>query len=488
MSFRISGGSIALVGLSAVLLLAPAHAQDTGGVAAPQDRKSTVLKNRAPLNNELLRVKLPRPKQFTLSNGIRVFVFEDKRAPTISASLSVVAGSLFEDKPGVASLTASQLTEGTTTKTSQQLTDATEKIGANLNSGASGEKASISVSGLNENTDELIALLADVLLHPSFPEDRLNRAKFRQAAGIAQMRTNPDFLASQATARIFYGDTPYGKGSPSAPQIQAITAADLRAYYEKMYRPNGAILAITGDVNAKDIVGKFEKALGGWKPSSGAEPALPTANFAPKEKAAIYLIDRPGAAQSVLTFGNLAIRRTDPDYFPLIVATRILGGGFTSRLNQNLREDKGYTYGARWNLSTGKWPGTWSGGAGVRTEVTGPAVGEFFKEFARIQNETVPTAELEQAKRSIIGNFALTLESPAQMLSRTVDVAEYGLPTDYWDTYAQKIEAVTAAEVQRVAKKYLGEGRVQLIVVGERSKIEEALTPYGTIIPYEVTP
>lgn len=481
MNFRVTGAASLLSFVSLLTLTTGAGAQNTGANA---DRKSTVLKGKAPVNSTLLQVKLPRPQQFTLKNGVQVLVFEDKRFPTISCSLAVRAGNLFEDKPGVAGMTASLLTEGTASRSYEQITEATEKIGASLSASASSEKATVSASGLTDNTDEIIALMTDVLLRPSFPQDRLTRTKFRQASSLAQLRASPSFLASQASARIYYGDTPYGRVTPTAEQIQAISDADLRAFHRKYYIPNGAILAIVGDVKARDIVGKFDKALADWKPAPGSAPALPAANFAPKEKAAIYLIDRPGAAQSVLSFGNLAIRRNDPDYFPLIVATRILGGGFTSRLNQNLREDKGYTYGANWGLSSGKWLGTWSGGASVRTAVTGPAVGEFFKEFARIQNEPVTPTELEQAKRSVVGNFALTLESPAQLISRALDIVEFGLPADYWDTYPKQLAAVTAADVQRVAKKYLGENRVQLIVVGERQTIEPELAKYGTVTVY----
>jgi len=237
------------------------------------------------------------------------------------------------------------------------------------------------------------------------------------------------------------------------------------------------------------IDNKLEAALRPWK-SVPADPAseayrslaaLPPGTFTPKEKTTVFLVDRPGSAQTVLSFANLGIRRTDPDYFPLMVANFVLGGSANGRLFQKLREDKGYTYGAYSSLSALKYPGTWGANASVRNAVTGPATAEFLSEFARIQSQPVTDTELEFAKRSIVGSFALTLESPATILSLLLTVADYGLPDDYWDTYPAKIEAVTAADVQRVAQKYLGTGRIQIIAVGERKDIESGLTSYGPV-------
>jgi len=183
----------------------------------------------------------------------------------------------------------------------------------------------------------------------------------------------------------------------------------------------------------------------------------------------------------VIQFGTLAVKQTDPDYLPLTVANRILGGGSAGRLFQNIREKKGYTYGAYSSLSGGKWPGIWGANASVRTEVTGPAVGEFFYEFKRLQNEPVPADELALAKRSMVGGFARTLENPDGILQRSLELVANGLPMNYWDTYPAKLEAVSAADVMRVAKKYLGGGNVQLAIVGERKLIESGLTKYGTV-------
>ena len=240
------------------------------------------------------------------------------------------------------------------------------------------------------------------------------------------------------------------------------------------------MIGVTGDVSLKLIKAKLDEALKDWKPAAKTAE-LPTAEFKAKQTTKIYLVDRPGSAQTVLQFGNLAVKMNDPDYIALVVANRVLGGGSSGRLFQNIRERKGYTYGAYSTLTAGKWPSVWSAAASVRTPVTEAASAEFFNEFNRLQDEVVPKEELDNAKRSIVGGFAGALESPDGVLTRTLELVENNLPLDYWDTYPEKIQAVTAADVQRVAKQYLGKGRIQLIAVGERSAIEDGLKKFGPI-------
>ncbi|HZT43287.1 MAG TPA: pitrilysin family protein [Chthonomonadaceae bacterium] len=465
--------------LLTALLAVGAGAQETGGVSQTVE-KGTVVKGKAPVNPNLLKVRFPKPKSFTLKNGLTVYVLEDHRLPTVRFRLLMRAGTVFEPKAAVANMTADMLTEGTQSHDYRQIAQEAEDMGATLNAAADTENTTLTASGLSESTDRLIALMADVLLHPSFPADRLDHAKFQQTAQIAQRRTNPVMVTADLSTRIFYGGTAYGHESPKREEIQAVTRDDLVSFYNTYYRPNSALLGVTGDVNARDLKSKLETALADWKPAPQTAE-LPKADLQPKETTRVYLVDRPGSAQTVLAFGNLAVRQSDPDYIPLVVANRILGGGSSGRLFQNIREQKGYTYGAYSNIGASPWPALWSASASVRTPVTEPAAIEFFREFDRLQDETVSEAELERAKRSIIGGFALTLESPDQILSRTLDLVQNGLPLDYWDTYPQRIQAVTAADVQRVARKYLGKNHLQVIAVGERSQIEAGLKQFGPI-------
>ena len=495
-----------LVGALAVLLLGtgaaltPRTAWAQAAEPAPTvTGQSFAPKNRAPVAQDLLRVKLPRPQEFTLpaggdkTGGAHMLVVEDHKLPLVTITVSLRAGSLFEDaaKPGVAGLTADQLNEGTQTQGYEQIARATERIGASLGASAGAERAVVSVSGLSENTDALVALLVDVLKHPTFPADRLKKAKFQAVAQRAAEENNPQFLSGQLTRQILYGAaTPYGRPAATPAQIQSITPDDLRAFYAQHYRnAPSTLIGVAGDVKAADIEKKIAAALADWPGAAGADAALPPGVFRPEEKTAIYLVDRPNSAQTLLTFANLGIKRTDPDFFPLTVANYILGGSFNSRLNQDLREEKGYTYGVSSGISAPKYPGTWTMGGSVRNAVTAPAVGGFYSEFARMQSAPVTTAELDAAKRSLVGSFALTLESPSGVLSRLLDVVDYGLPADYWDTFPQRVQAVSPADVQRVTQTYLGTGRIQVVAVGEGKTIQSGLASYGpvtTLTPQQV--
>ena len=255
--------------------------------------------------------------------------------------------------------------------------------------------------------------MRDALLHPAFPTDRLDRLKFLATSQLAQRRTSPQSLIADLAAKVYYGGTPYNKPSATADQINAITTDDLKSFYDQYYKPNGALLGVTGDVDAKALRGKLETLFADWKP--GAETAqLPTADFKPSDATKVYLIDRPGSAQTVLSFGNLSVRQNDPDYIPLLVANQVLGGGSSGRLFQNIRERKGYTYGAYSALSASQWPGTWGASASVRTAVTQPATQEFFYEFNRLQEEPVPDSELARAKRLHYWQFRPNAGKPGE--------------------------------------------------------------------------
>ena len=458
----------------------PATAGPPGQIAAPP-------KNRAPLAGDVLKVQLPRPAAFTLpGGGARVLVVEDHSLPLVTITVSVRAGALFDSatKPGVAALTASQLTVATQTRSFDQLAHETARIGATLSSGAEAERATVSISGLADDTDELIAILADTLLHPAFPTDRLEKAKFQQVSQRAQETVNPQYLASQLARQVLYGrGTAYGRPAPTTEALRAVSTDDLRAFYNARYgNAPTALIGVAGDVNPRAVFAKLSTALAPWTAFPLTESgALPPAEFSPQSKTRVFVIARPASAQTYLTFANLAIRRTDPDFFPLQVANYILGGSFNSRLNTNLREGKGFTYGVQSSFSAPKYPGTWAMASAVRNAVTTPAVAAFYDEFARIQSAPVTTGELAAAKRAIVGSFALTLESPSAVLERLLNVVDYGLPANYWDTYAARIQAVTADDVLRITRKYLGTGRIQLIAVGQPTELAGGLAAYGPV-------
>jgi zinc protease len=257
----------------------------------------------------------------------------------------------------------------------------------------------------------------------------------------------------------------------------------LRKFHAAYYRPNNAIFAIVGDVKPAEVVARLEKTFGSWQ--RGEVPAAAIPQVGETGAAKIYLVDRPGSVQTNLLLGTLSIERTDPDYYALQVMNRVFGGGPTGRLFLNLREDKSYTYGAYSNISAAKYRGTFQASTQVRTEVTEGSMKELMYELKRIREEKVPAAELEDAKRSIIGGFALQLESPQSLLQNIITQKLYGLPADYWDAYPQKIAAVTAEEAQRVARKYLDLGKLQVVAVGDAKQITDALKKYGAVEIYD---
>lgn len=471
----------------------------TTGVATSQspqrelgDDKSTdpskvVLKNLAPVSKDVLKVTLPKATEATLSNGLTVLVIEDHRLPLVSIQFNIsAAGPLFEpaETPGLASLTASMLREGTKSRTSPQMAEEIAKLGASLSASSQfGSSATlITASGLSDNFEQWFALADDILLNPTFPANELNNLKARIRASLTQQRSSPNFLLSERFNRAVYGNHPGSVITFTPAALDAITPDALRKWHDSRYTPQNTILGITGDVKTADLVQKLEKWLAGWKKTDLSE-SLPS-NPKPATTKKVYLVDRPGSVQTSLMMGNIGIDRRDPDYIALTVMNHILGGGAAARLFVNLREEHGYTYGAYSSFTALKYPGPWRAYGDVRTEVTDGAMTEFIKEIQRLGATAVPAKELADAKRSLVASFALGLEYPSTALNYAIIRKIYGFPFDYWDTYPAKLSAVTAADVQRVAKKYLNADAMQIVAVGDASKIKSVMQKYGPVEVY----
>lgn len=456
--------------------------------ALQEDISKVERKNRAPVSKDILRVKLPQATERTLSNGLTVLIMENHRLPLISLQYNISgAGPIFEpvDMPGLAGATAQMLSQGTKTRTSVQIAEQIAQLGAsvNANSGFGSSATVISASGLSDNFEQWFALANDILLNPGFPADELNRQKQRQKTGLRQQRASPTFLSNETFSRAVYGSHPASRISPTAESIDAFTPELLAKWHRERYAPQNALLAIAGDVRASELVPKLEKWLAEWKKTDLKEVLPPNAKAAAEKK--VYIVDRPDSVQTSIMLGNIAIDRRDPDYVPLEVFNHILGGSGAARLFLNLREEKGYTYGVYSSFTAVKYPGPWRAYGDVRTEVTGGAMTEFFREFQRIRDERVPANELEDAKRAIVASFALSLESNDDLLGYAIVRKVYGFPNDYWDTYPAKIMAATAADVQRVARKYLNPENIQIVAVGDVSKIKPVMEKYGPVEVYD---
>ena len=477
---------------AALLLACAAGAQTFAQTAmpggqAPQSIKGAVIKGKAPVNKDILKVKLPKPYETKLKNGLQVLVLEDHKLPTFTMQMVVLSGGLADpaDAPGAASYTAAMLREGTRTRNSKQLAEQVDALGAtlNANAGLASLATTVSASGLTDNFDQIMELFADVLLNPSFPADEFGKYQQRQLAGQRLQRAQAGFLANEKFAQVLYGAHPAGRVALTAEQIQKLTPATLRQFHAAHFKPNNAIFAITGAVKPAEVVAKLEKAFASWQPGDAPKTVIPP--VAELAAAKITLVDRPGSVQTNLLLGTHTITRTDPDYFALEMMNQVLGGGGSARLFLNLREDKGYTYGAYSSVSAQKYRGAFRANSEVRSDVTAGALKEFMYELRRLRDETVPAEEFGRAQRSIVGGWALQLEFPQSALSNAITSKLYQLPADYWDTYPQKIAAVTPADVQRVARKYLDLDKLQIVAVGDAKKIAEVLKGFGAVETFD---
>jgi predicted Zn-dependent peptidase len=409
---------------------------------------------------------------------------ENHRLPMISMQMNISgAGPIFEpsNTPGLASVTAQMLREGTKSKTSVQIAEQSAQLGAEISASAAFGSSStiINASGLSDNFDQWFALTNDILQNPTFPADELDRIKQRMKTQLRQQRANPNFLSTETFSKAVYGSHPASVVSATPESLDTITPEMLAKWHRDRYAPQNAILGITGDVKVSEIVPKLEKALASWKKTDLKEQLPP--NPKPAASKRVLLVSRPNSVQTTVALGNIAIDRRDPDYIPLTVMNHILGGGPAARLFLNLREEKGYTYGVYSSFTALKYPGPWRAGADVRTEVTDGAMTEFYREFRRIRDEKVPTSELDEAKRALVASFALSLENPSELLAYAIVRKIYDFPPDYWDTYPAKIMAVTADDVQRVAQKYVNPDNLQIVAVGDVTKIKPVLEKYGPV-------
>ena len=475
----------------ALMLIVVASSLALGQGSAPTQQQSTkgaVIKGKAPVNKQVLKVKLPRAEEATLKNGLQVILLPAHKVPTFNMQLVVLSGGLSDkaDYHGLSSFTAALLREGTTKRSSKDIAEQVDALGATLgaNSGLSSMISTVNASGLVENLDPTLELFADVIRNPTFPQSEVDKYRTRTLAQLQFQRSIPQFLAAEQFQRAIYGTShPASLIAPPAESLKRLTSKDLVEFHKTYYRPNNAILAIVGDVTMKEIMPKLEKVFGDWE--KGTVPAVTIPQAPAQSDARIYLIDRPGSVQTVLQLGTLGIERTNPDYFAVLMADRVLGGGPSGRLFMNLREDKGYTYGAYSQFGGTKFRGTWISSSEVRTDVTEGAMKEFMYELNRMRNEQVGAEELDNAKRAIVGSFALSLEQPQTLLQNIITQKLYNLPADYWDTYPQKVSAITAQDVQRVAQKYIDLGHLQVVAVGDAAKARQILSKYGKVELYD---
>jgi zinc protease len=427
-------------------------------------------------------LQVPAWTTMKLSNGAQLVVSERKGLPLVSFTISFHGGANQFERPGrvgIASLTAAMMREGTKTRDGEALAQALQLLGTSVNINVSGESGSISFLSTTEKFPATLDILADMLLNPVFPTPALERLRAQRLVALTQAQAQPNAIGSRVFSRVLYGaDHPMGRDVTEA-SIKAVTTDDVASFHKDYFKPGRAIVTVIGDVNAAAAKATIEKALAAWtgggeKPSF-AYPALPSG-----KPTAIYLVDKPGSAQSVFNIGIPGPPRNTPDYMALQVMNFILGGHFQSRLNANIREEKGYSYGVGSGFGYGKGPGPFRTGGDVVSEKTDLALIEFMKELKGIQGEKpITDEELQMAKETMVQRLPGQFASVSQIGSSITGLMLQDLPADYYQNFAKNVQAITREDVVRAAKKYVDLEHLNIVIVGDRKSIEEPLRKTG---------
>lgn len=423
---------------------------------------------------------LPPIEKTKLANGLEVWMVAQDELPIVSMNLVLKTGQTSEPagKTGVAGMTSTLLDDGTAKRSATDIASQLQNIGANVNANSGWDSTNVTLSTLTKNLDAALDIYADVVQNPAFPASEMESLKARQIVGLRQQRANSGAIANVAFNKVLYGDHPYGRDN-SEETIKAITRDDVVKFYESNFRPNNGTLIVVGSFDKKTLKSKLESAFSNWKPGSVSAPQLPA--IKPLDKPGIYIVDRPGAAQSTVAIGHVGVDRSTPDFHAIQVMNAILGGGITSRISMNLREDKGYTYGANSSWTYRRGPGPFRAGGEIQTAVTKEAIVEFMKELNGIRGSLPATQrELDYNKQSIIRRFPAGFETIGAISGQLSNLVVYGLPDSYFNDFITKIDAVTLADVNRVAQKYLHPDQMAIVIVGDRSVIEPRLKEIPT--------
>ncbi|HSG82621.1 MAG TPA: pitrilysin family protein [Gemmatimonadota bacterium] len=420
-------------------------------------------------------LELPAIQRVDLSNGAKIILLEKHNVPIAQVNLVVRSGYASDpaDRIGLASMAADLMDEGAGGMDALQLADEIDFLGASLSLYPGGHQTTVALHAPVSRLDAALELMAMVALRPDFPEAELQRKQLERLNQMLQARDEPRAIASVTFDQTLYPEHPYGHPSIGyAESVRAMSVADLERWHETYFRPNNAFFVVVGDVTMDEMKPKLEALFGGWQ-----RGRVPVSDWPEAEQVAsrqVYLVDKPGAAQSEIRIGRIGVPRLTDDYYAITVMNTVLGGSFTSRLNQNLREDKGYTYGARSFFDFSQLAGPFQASAAVQTAVTDAALAEFFKELTGIL-EPVPDEELDRARNFVALRFPARFQTVAGIAGQLTELELYDLPDSYFNDYVERILAVSQADVQRVARQYIVPDGMAVIVVGDRATIEDGI-------------
>jgi predicted Zn-dependent peptidase len=425
---------------------------------------------------------LPTPHiaKKTLANGLQVWVVPRKGVPRVDAVLAVRgAGYIADDAahPGFANMLAGLLNEGTARHDSRAIAELAQGLGGSVGGSATADGVTVTDNALASQAGPMLQLLAEVARTPSFPAKEVALAKANALQALRVQETQPRFRADRALNRAVFGDHPYGHTTPTVEAINSTDEALLKAEHAKRFRPDQALLVITGRIKEADAMKLAQQAFGDWKAEGPAPAAAPKAPGTAKP--VHVLLERPGSVQSTIRLGGSGIAATAADQVPLRLASTVLGGGFSSRVNINLREEKGYTYGASAGARMMRESGSIVGGADVRNDVTGAAITEYFNEYKRIGSELIPAQEMEMHKRYVAGSYVLSNQMQRAVAGTLAANWLVGLPAEYLVQYVPMIQKVTPEQVRDVSKKYFAPENQSIVVVGDSKSVGEQLKAFG---------
>lgn len=415
-------------------------------------------------------VNIGEPDTFTLKNGLKVLVVENDKLPRVSASLIIDNKPYTEKKPGTQAMVSSLLGTGTEKTSKDEFNEEIDFLGASISFGAESAYA----SSLSKFFPRIMELMAEGALMPKFVQEEFESEKDKLIEGLKSSQKDVGTIANRLSSSLAYGPNhPYGQ-YVSVETVEDITLDDVENAYRNYFVPEDAYLVIVGDITTKEAKKIVKKTFGKWKKATPPSTTIP--EVSPAQYTQIDFVDMPNAVQSEIIVQNTVdLQMADEDYFPVIVMNQILGGSFGSYLNMNLREDKGYTYGARSSVGDSRYASRFRASASVRNAVTDSAVVEFMKEIDRIRNEKVDADKLEDTKKKFAGSFVMRLEQPSTVANYALNIETEGLDKDFYETYLEKINAVTQEDVQRVAQKYLKDDQMQIVIAGKGSEVIENL-------------
>jgi zinc protease len=439
----------------------------------------------------LSKLNIPQPQRFELQNGMVVYLIEDHALPLVDASILVRVGSRWEpvNKAGLASITGSVMrTGGTTTHSGDQLDEELDRLGAVVETSIGGDLGGASVSVLKEDTDRGLTLLADILRNPKFPDDKIELAKIAERNTIARRNDDPSPIAFREFDRIIYGkDTPYGHITEYK-TIKSISRDDIVNFHKAFFQPENVIIGVWGDFSANEMRATVERAFGGWPRGGHPRPAVPEVDPAARGRTGLYFINKEDVNQSWVVTGNLGGKRNDPDFYALTVMSNALGGGFSSRLMNQVRTKQGLAYAvwAGWNAEWDR-PGTFMAMGGTKSETTVQMLTSIRHEIQLLADSGATDEEVSRAKDSILKGFAFEFDSKRKVVERIMSYEYYGYPADYLQNYMENIGKVTKEDVQRVARQSLDNDKFITVVLGNAKNFDKALDTLGKVTPIDVS-